>query len=354
MHAKILGALIKDKKIVPALKNSNAVFRNVLKDCLKVSGEKILVIGDPGFRGRRVSATMTAAYALAAERLGLDVEVVLQKVKAGGERADRDVVDALFRLPNDSVVILNLSNRLGSVKYLGKSFRMYARSKNCRFITTSGLGDLKTHDFFHVVHALDIDYSSLKRRAAKVKRALDGAREVRVVTPAGTDIFFNVHKKSAIAIDGSYERGGGNMPAGEVYIAPNFKGVNGMVVVDGSSRWKLGTSVISKPIKMEVRKGLVVRMWGGKEMRLLRWTLNLAQRRSKFPSYVRHVSELGIGLNPHAKIIGSMIVDEKSLGTAHIALGSNAWFGGDVYSPVHLDHVFRNPVIYVDGDELKI
>ena len=34
------------------------------------------------------------------------------------------------------------------------------------------------------------------------------------------------------------------------------------------------------------------------------------------------------------KIMGCMIVDEKTVDTAHVAIGSNAWFGGSVLSCV--------------------
>lgn len=69
---------------------------------------------------------------------------------------------------------------------------------------------------------------------------------------------------------------------------------------------------------------------------------------------MRRICELGIGLNPNASIIGAMIVDDKTLGTAHIGIGSNYWFGGNIYAIIHLDQVFKNPTIYFDGELLKI
>ena len=78
-----------------------------------------------------------------------------------------------------------------------------------------------------------------------------------------------------------------------------------------------------------------------------------AERRSRFPQGVRRVCELGIGINKNARLIGSTIIDEKVLGTAHVATGSNYWFGGDIYSIVHYDQVFKNPKIYVDGELIK-
>ena len=66
------------------------------------------------------------------------------------------------------------------------------------------------------------------------------------------------------------------------------------------------------------------------------------------------IGELGIGINPGARITGNMLEDEKSLGTAHIAFGNNADFpgGGNNHSKIHRDFLFFNPTIevrYSDG-----
>ena len=64
------------------------------------------------------------------------------------------------------------------------------------------------------------------------------------------------------------------------------------------------------------------------------------------------MGELGIGINPGAVLIGSMIMDEKVLGTGHIAIGSNSWFGGDIKTIYHGDQVFKSPVYYLDGKKM--
>jgi len=53
-------------------------------------------------------------------------------------------------------------------------------------------------------------------------------------------------------------------------------------------------------------------------------------------------------------LIGSTIMDEKVLGTAHIGIGSNHWFGGEIKTVYHGDQVFKNPKIYLDGKLLKL
>ena len=93
---------------------------------------------------------------------------------------------------------------------------------------------------------------------------------------------------------------------------------------------------------------------GHEEAKQLEATLKWAASVAKNPGNVRRICELGIGLNPNAHIIGAMIVDDKTLGTAHIGIGSNYWFGGNIYAIIHLDQVFKNPTVYLDGKILKI
>ena len=69
----------------------------------------------------------------------------------------------------------------------------------------------------------------------------------------------------------------------------------------------------------------------------------------------RNIGELGIGLNPAAKITGNMLEDEKAFNTCHFAIGEN--YDNDAPSLIHLDGVVRNPtitLIYADGTEKVI
>ncbi|MFZ0548429.1 MAG: hypothetical protein WAM60_23475, partial [Candidatus Promineifilaceae bacterium] len=64
--------------------------------------------------------------------------------------------------------------------------------------------------------------------------------------------------------------------------------------------------------------------------------------------------ELGIGMNTAVKhLSGGTLMDEKAYKTAHLAIGTNLEFGGEVEAPnIHEDLVFHNPTILVDGQEI--
>ena len=68
----------------------------------------------------------------------------------------------------------------------------------------------------------------------------------------------------------------------------------------------------------------------------------------------RNLAELGIGINPKARLIGNVLEDEKVGGTVHVALGDNSTFGGDVVAGIHLDGIITRPKVFVDGEPLKL
>ena len=330
--------------------------KKVFTPCLAVNDEKVLIVGDVGYENRNVAAVLSGAYYLAAEQLKLDTKLIFQESKSRGDVSDDDVVRNLSELKTGNIIILNMSDKLGNIKELGKSFRRWVAKKNHRFISTMSLGDLATSNIDLILNAVDVNYKPFQAQHEELRKKLDKAREVHITTPAGTDFYYDKSGISAIAADGNYTLPGtgGNLPAGEIYSPPNGKRVEGKVIIDGSSRTHEHTILIRKPIELTIENGEIADIKGGEEAKQLENTLKWAASVAKNPGNVRRICELGIGLNPKASIIGAMIVDDKTLGTAHIGIGSNYWFGGNIYAIIHLDQVFKNPTIYLDGELLKI
>ncbi len=329
-------------------------FKMIYDKCLAVNDEQVLIIGDYGYPTRRVSPILIGCYVMSAKELGKKFSLAIQEPKAVGEAADDEVVESLFSLPEKSVIIQALSGRIGSLKHLGKSFRGFCKAKKHRFVSTMSLGDIDTFLLKRVIQPIMVDYDDMKERHMKLKKILDKAKEVRVTTIAGTDITFDIAGVDSISADGVYndQSSGGNIPAGEVYLPPNNS--NGKVVIDVSSRNSNCTALIQKPIILDVNDSRVESITGGEEAELLEKSLRQAEAKAKYPERVRIIAELGIGLNQKAKIVGSTIIDEKALGTAHIAIGSNYWFGGKNRTIIHLDQIFNKPRIFLDGKRIRI
>ncbi len=63
------------------------------------------------------------------------------------------------------------------------------------------------------------------------------------------------------------------------------------------------------------------------------------------------VCELGMGLNPGARLVGRMLEDEKALRTAHVAFGDNQGFpGGRSTSGRHMDFLVHLPTVSVERE----
>ncbi|MBW2981410.1 aminopeptidase [Candidatus Woesearchaeota archaeon] len=331
-------------------------FKQIFQNCLDAEKEEILIVGDKGTETNKIAPIIAGSYFLAARELNLNAHLILQDTKAKGEKADEKVIKGLADLKQNNIAILSLSKKLGKMGNLGNSFRTFTKENFHKFISATNLGNLEKEKIKDVLEAMNVDYNQLQEKAMRIKNKLDNADEVRITTEAGTDLSVGIKGKKAIANAGDYKMQGtgGNIPAGEVYIPPKWKNVSGTVVIDGSSATKEGTILIKNPIKLTIENGEITDIEGKEEAEKLKATLDWACKKAKHPWGIRRIGELGIGINPKAKIIGATIVDEKTLGTAHIAIGSNHWFGGTIYAIIHLDQVFKNPKIYIDNELLEI
>ena len=286
---------------------------------------------------------------------GHSVDLLFQDVKKGFMYSDDHVTKAMERLDKGSIVIVSVSNKLGRMGTT-KSFRTFCRDRKHRFISATGLADVKPHYLDLFMEAMNVNYSRLSKKGLAIKKKWDKADEIRVKTAAGTDMTFDVSGMEAIANVGQYHEPGmgGNMPAGEVYIPPKgFEGVKGTFIIDGSMKTENGAVLLDYPVRVTVDEGRVSKL-EGKYAHLLETTFTKFEDRAKYPRRVRHIGELGVGINPGAVLIGSMIMDEKVLGTGHIAIGSNYWFGGDIKTIYHGDQVFKSPTYYIDGKKMNI
>ena len=184
------------------------------------------------------------------------------------------------------------------------------------------------------------DYNKVNEIAIDLNRRLENVKNIRVVTDSGTDITFDFegckwYKDTGLC----HEKGcHTNLPAGELYVAP--KDANGVFVVDGSMS---GIGLLDSPLEFTVRNRYVTDI-KGKHARKLKAILDGVGEKG------RNIAELGIGINPEARLIGNVLEDEKVGGTVHIALGDNSTFGGDVIAGIHLDGIIINPQLFVDNE----
>ncbi len=182
------------------------------------------------------------------------------------------------------------------------------------------------------------DYAELKKFTRRVAAAIRQADRVEVSTPNGTRLLFRKGKRSVHEDNGDYRKPGaaGNLPAGEVYLAPVEGTANGRLVLEWAPTRKLKT-----PVTLSVKDGAVTGIEGSEPF--------AAYLRDKIASCAScaNIAELGIGTNPLATRPDNILESEKILGTIHIAIGDNHTFGGKVHAPFHQDFVFFSPTVRI-------
>ncbi len=188
---------------------------------------------------------------------------------------------------------------------------------------------------------LDIDYEEMADRAQRIARYLRAGAKVRVRAENGTDLTFKVPDRPPMFDLGLFRAKGdfGNLPAGEVFLAPEETTAQGVLVVDGSMA---GIGRLEKPIRFEIKDGYAVSVESPELKRIL----------DRYGPEAYNVAEFGVGLNPAARLVGNILEDEKVNRTIHVAFGNNKSMGGTIGVAVHLDGVVLRPEVFVDEEPI--
>lgn len=207
-----------------------------------------------------------------------------------------------------------------------------------------------------VLRLANVDFERLISDCHHLELAMARGRVIEFVSyaPDGTS-----HRLAAdiggwerlpVASDGVVRDGvWGNVPSGETYIAPIEGSAEGSIVVDGSV-----PGLVVEPgmeIVLHFEQGRLARIdpeSGPAVHHLYQTQFRPAQKRDD--SNWSMLAEIGIGVNPAVDhLTGNMIFDEKAAGTAHIALGTNTYMGGNIEATIHCDMVVKGPSIAIDG-----
>ncbi|TWJ33391.1 aminopeptidase [Geobacter argillaceus] len=184
--------------------------------------------------------------------------------------------------------------------------------------------------------SMQVDWLALAERTRLLGEAVNRAVELLVTTSNGTQMRFGKQGRIAKGDDGLLTMPGsfGNLPAGEVYLAPLEGTASGTMVLEYAPTRKLVT-----PLTLIVENGEVVDIRGDEPHR------EILERKFAESRLNRNIAELGIGTNDRASRPDNILEAEKILGTIHIALGDNAGFGGRISTPFHEDYVFYKPTV---------
>ena len=316
-----------------------AVARSILANNLNVmNGESVLIISDD----------IEISEALAHETKNLQGEPSIFYI-SDLIRPIRQISEPLKSAIKSSDVVLTPMKRLEEETEFRISITRFAKDLGkARVAHMPGV----TRDIF-LSDVLEADPNKMEETGNKIAEILTKGRDLRITTNKGTDLSMKIGgwDRTADADVGliTLPKQLDNLPAGECFISPLEESANGKLVIDGSCPGILLKN--DETIELEIRKGFVVNIKRGKIAKKYSESLEKVKEKcidKEQRKNVFAIAEFGIGLNEKAKLIGLPVVDEKVLGTAHIALGSNKFIGGKIEAPNHHDLIFLNPTVYVD------
>ncbi len=322
--------------------------------------ERVVIVTNPGEDVLKISHALYDATINA----GGSPTLIVQETKSQLDMAEDSVIKAVESNPDVTISISE--KKLGKDRFGLK--KLYSGvEKDYDHIFTYLKEEKKMRSFWSPSVSLDmfnrtvpVNYQDMRRRAAKLKRVLDAAQYVHIETQLGMDLKLGLEGRVARKDDGDFRRPGtgGNLPAGEVYISPELGNSEGTIVFDGSMATGDGVLIIKDPVSMEVEGGFVTKIKGKKEARVMRKAVKKGEdsamgmaldgsitkvKAKQYAKNARNLGELGIGLNPKARIVGNILEDEKVFETCHIALGSN--YDEDAKAMIHLDGIIYKPTI---------
>jgi aminopeptidase len=182
---------------------------------------------------------------------------------------------------------------------------------------------------------VNIDFQQLSEFTEKVKNALNGAEDIHIENPEGTNISFSVKGRQWLQDIGDISKKGkhGNLPAGECFTAPVEESFSGKLVISLIDD-KLGTGVL------EFNQGKLVDFSGKGVEEII---ANIGDDPTGMI-----VGEFGVGTNPNAQICPNMLEAEKAFGTVHFAIGDSYGLGKNS-SRHHYDALVDKVTIFANG-----
>lgn len=200
-----------------------------------------------------------------------------------------------------------------------------------------------------ILSSLDIDYEELVKKGQRIVKAVSGSKKVHVTSAQGTDIEFQAENRKWIIDDGvigpeDIEAGdvGLNLPCGEVFTCPIENSAEGTAFFNVPTNY-WGHKISG--LKLEFKEGKIVNFDAEEGRKEFQGALDAATGDKD------RIAEFAIGLNPKADFVNDILIDEKVLGSIHIAIGNNKGpaYGGKNDSSIHWDLVMMGPTVAVDG-----
>lgn len=176
--------------------------------------------------------------------------------------------------------------------------------------------------------AMNIDYTLLNEKCNRLKAEVECFKGVEITTGNG-------EYKLELSFEGrswEIDAGDGDLPCGEINIAPVEKATNGKVFFDTIflPDSEDGGKLKFEKVVLTINRGVITETNDDKLTKLIH----------EYPESNTVVCELGFGMNSNVtSLCGCALLDEKMFGTFHLGIGDNTMFGGTNEADDHNDLV---------------
>lgn len=308
--------------------------RTIVGTCAAVvPREKVLVVTD--------DRTEDCARLLKDTAAALGAEAGICKMAAreiDGQEPEAEVGAAMLKA---DAVLLAVSRSLAHTVAVQKSLSAGARILSLTALSKALIAS----------RAFRSDFAAQKPICEKVARCFTSAADVRISSPAGTDLKVSAAGRSGNAHCCIVEKPGqfSSAPNIEASFAPLEGTMDGRLVVDASIPY-LNIGRVDRPVVFTITAGRVVKISGSAQAD----TISRILREQNDPN-VYNVAQVAVGLNPKVKkplgFLGCNY-DEGAFGTVHIGIGTSAGLGGRIQASVHFDALMNAPTLTIDGSIL--
>ena len=197
-----------------------------------------------------------------------------------------------------------------------------------------------------------------RARVTEAAALIEAAREMRVVSKAGTDMRCRLGQYPAIKEYGFVDEPGrwDHWPSGFILTWPDEGSASGRIVLDRGDILLPMKSYLAEPITLTVSDGFVTRIDGGLDADLLRDYMTSFDDPEAYA-----VSHLGWGLQKRARWSTLGLYDREATigmdarafeGNFLFSLGPNNEAGGTRLTACHIDIPMRNCTVSLDGTDV--
>ena len=195
-----------------------------------------------------------------------------------------------------------------------------------------------------------------RTRVLAARERLSVAKEMRVVSVAGTDLRCPLGEFEAIPEYGFVDEPGrwDHWPSGFVLTFPNEGGASGRIVIDKGDILLPQKNYVSDPIVLTIEKGFATKIEGGVDADLLSDYMSSYNEPEAYA-----LSHIGWGLQPKARWSTLGLLDREAHigmdarayeGNFLFSLGPNNEAGGKRTTACHIDIPLRHCTVSLDGE----